>query len=266
MENNQDYLNLINVTFSEINTELIKVVHLLKTDLTQVPSMILLNSSCTTWEAISFLTKDYKRFANDVVMLSRAVIEKLTNFLYLQVTTEDEKTKFLLHPYYREYHNMNTSKFMWKQKIWFSFSWQNEYKKNDAVKRALDIFSETNPRLSWSNKNIHEKLTYIDSKVDTSVIFWLFSNLTIYSNASECLHGSLYWITFLGWIYSPTDENHSVDKNIAKNNAILLLQISWFMIQVLNFLNKEYNLKIGNCLEEYQKKLKQSLEHLEKIT
>ena len=48
MENNQDYLNLINVTFSEINTELIKVVHLLKTDSTQVPSMILLNSSCTT--------------------------------------------------------------------------------------------------------------------------------------------------------------------------------------------------------------------------
>jgi len=165
---------------------------------------IVLGSSCCTGWAIYELGRDYERYYAEMMMLARSFIEKIINFCYVVICDDTEYKKFLLHPLYRAYHQMEKSKYAGNIKLSIKFLGRHFIKNNPKVSEALRLFSESNPRLKWSNKNIDEKVALIKEKTNINIGIFLMNTLTIYSNASEALHGSLFGCSFHTGAYDPS--------------------------------------------------------------
>lgn len=222
---------------------------------------ILLASACNTWTAIVVLWKNTEYFFTEIMMLSRSFLEKLVNFYYLQVCDKEDKRKFLAHPWYRQYHNMNISKKAWKHRMEISYSGIESFKKDPKVIESLEIFSEKNPRLNRSNKTLSEKLDIIatSTKLWTDMWMFLLNNLQIYSNASESLHGSLFGCTYHMWVYDPSI-NHTdisvLNINLLKHTVVLysgMVSLIHSIIKVIKQnipeeIRKDSELNSKNCL------------------
>jgi hypothetical protein len=209
-------------------------------------SRILLGSLCTTGTAIYELSEKPEYFYCETIMLARSFIEKMTNFCYLNICEKEEYERFFLHPYYRTYHNSDKSKHAKDKKISLQFSGRNELKTIPKVAEALKVFSEKDPRMNWSNRSIDEKISLIAEKTDIRIEFFLMNTLTIYSNASEALHGSLYGCTFGIGTYQPNSSNKDpkeVEKTILENTALLFAQLISMSHETVEFLAQRIPLK-----------------------
>jgi len=157
---------------------------------------IVIGSSCCTGWAIYELGGDYERYYTEMMMLARSFIEKIINFCYVMVCDEKEYKKFLLHPLYRAYHQMEKSKYAGNVKLEIKFSERHLIKNNPKISEALKLFSESNPRLNWTDKNLDKKVAVLKTKTNVNIGIFLMNTLTIYNTASEALHGSLYGCSF----------------------------------------------------------------------
>ncbi len=227
---------------------------------------ILLASACTTGTAIFELGKRPDYFYAEMMMLGRSFIEKLTNFCYLNVCDSSEYEKFLIHPFYRMYHNFDRSKRAGGKSIGLRFSGKNSLRNDPKIVKALSTFSETDPRKNWSEKNIDQKVAIIAAKTNIDVEFFLINTLSIYSNASEALHGSLYGCAFHIGVFDPNIDHRNqktVENNLLKNTALLFAQLSSMINEVIKFLSQESQseplLKDSNNISQ------QTVELMEKI-
>jgi hypothetical protein len=197
---------------------------------------IVIATACTTGTAIYELSKRPEYFYSETIMLSRSFIEKMTNFCYLQICDESEYERFLIHPLYRTFHNSERSKVAGMHSIGLSFSGKSEMTKDPKMQRALAIFSETNPKLNWSSLGIDKKVTLLAERSKVSVEFFLMNTLTLYSDASEALHGSLYGCALPTRIYTP-GENHkdvpAVERSLLRNIALLYVQMGSLIHETL---------------------------------
>lgn len=201
---------------------------------------LLLSSSTTGW-VISFCWKQPLYFPSEWTMLARSFIEKIINFIYLVYSDQSELDKFMLHPYYRQFHNLSMNMDIWDIKIWIKYSWIDEYKKIPLVTKALGIFSETNSKLDWSNKNIYKKIEFINNKQLEGNVTLLLNKLLIYGNASEALHWSLYWITNHLGLFDPTvnsSDKNAVYINITKNLILMFASLTFLSNEIFIILNK----------------------------
>ncbi|MBU1046895.1 hypothetical protein KKH36_03925 [Patescibacteria group bacterium] len=212
-------------------------------------------SLCSTGSAICELGKNPNYFFAEMIMLGRSFIEKTTNFCYLLVCDKEEYKNFLLHPYYRMYHNFERQKNAGEVTIGLKYTGKNEFRGDPKITEALSQFSENNPRKNWSKKNIDEKVALIQEKSEIRVEFFLLNTLSIYSNASEALHGSLYGCTFHIGVFEP-GTNHkdlkSVEEKVLKETALLFAQLSSMVAETL---------KLVSTLHEMNEKLKKSKEY-----
>ncbi|MFA5643135.1 MAG: DUF5677 domain-containing protein [Candidatus Paceibacterota bacterium] len=210
---------------------------------------IVIASACSTGTAIHILGEKPEYFYSEMMMLSRSFIEKLTNFCYLQVCDDFEYEKFLLHPLYRAFHNCDKFKYTPKGKIGIKFAGREEMKKDPQIAKALSLFSETNPRKDWSDLGIDQKVAFISQRSKIRTEFFLLNTLTIYSNASESLHGSLYGCALATGAYAPGAnlKNHiKTEKNLLKNTALIYAQLGSIIDELIKLLaesNKIEDLK-----------------------
>jgi len=203
---------------------------------------IVLVSSRSTGIAIHKLGESPEYFYSEMIMLSRSLIEKITNFTYLQVADKDEYRKFLLHPYYRAFHNSDKSKYTTNAKISIAYSGKEELKNIPKIAEALDVFSETDSKKDWSSKNVDKKISAISEKTKIKTEFFLMNTLTVYSNASEALHGSFYGCALATGAFTPgvnIKDLDSVNRNVLKNTALLYVQLGTMIDEVINFLSKK---------------------------
>jgi len=199
---------------------------------------IVLGSTCCTGWAIYELGRDYERYYAEMMMLARSFIEKIINFCYVMVCDETEYKKFLLHPLYRAYHQMEKSKHAGDVKLSIKFLGRHFIKNNPKVSEALRLFSENNPRLNWSDKNLDQKVAIIKEKTNINIGIFLMNTLTIYSNASEALHGSLYGCSFHTGAYDPSvdiSNEKEMEINLIKNTALLYAQLGFMIHEVVKY-------------------------------
>lgn len=197
---------------------------------------IVIASACSTGTAILELGEKPQYFYSEMTMLARSFIEKITNYCYLQVCDEDEYRKFLLHPFYKAFHSGNRSKVAGEKTIGIKFSGQEGLKDDPKVKEALELFSETNPRMDWSSLNVDKKIKIISERSQISVEFFLLNTLSIYSNASESLHGTLYGCALPTGAFTPginTQSAEEVQSNVLKNVALLYVQLGSMVEEVI---------------------------------
>jgi len=199
---------------------------------------ILPATACSTGLVLYELSKKPDYFYSECIMLARSFIEKITNYCYVQVCSEEEYQKFLLHPYYRLFHNTDLEKYAGKEKVSLKYSGRENLRKNTQVSKALDLFSEDNPRLSWSSLNVHQKIGVLDEKSEIKTSFFLLNTLSLYSDASEALHGSLFGCAL------PTKAFRLVDSDVKKDNLKNICLIYAQLGSIANELIKQ------NCTSE----------------
>lgn len=225
---------------------------------------VILLSACSTGSAIHQLGDKPEYFYSEMMMLSRSLIEKLTNFCYLQVCEETDFERYLLYPYYRAFHNSDRKKYTPKGKMQIVYTGKDEMQKDTQVARALDLFSETNPRMSWSSLNIDQKIAFLANNTQLRTEFFLMNTLTIYSNASEALHGSLFGCVLATGAYTP-NINHGNRQNVLehlfKNTALLYVQLGSIIHEITNSLSLE-NVSL---LEQSKENEKRALKIMESI-
>jgi hypothetical protein len=189
---------------------------------------IVARSSCSTGNAIRELGKEPECYFAEMTMLARSFIEKIINFCYLFVCDEDDYQNFLLHPYYRMFHNFDRQKSAGEKKFFLRFSGKDALRSHPTIDEALARFSENNPRQNWSKKSVDQKVAVLSGKSTIQVGFFLMNTATIYSNASEALHGSLYGCTFHLGRYEPSidcTDIAAVQKQVWLGSALLFAQL-----------------------------------------
>jgi hypothetical protein len=204
-------------------------------------SMLLISCS-QTGAAIVKLADQIDFFANELVMLSRAFMEKVTNFCYVGICDDKEFRAFTLHPIYKHYHNVTLAKM--EDDVEFTNSKeyseaiikkyeerkkkQEKLKKIPIVQEALSMFSDKKPYLSWTKKTLNERIKAIEKWGKLLDMFFTINKIQYYSDASETLHGSLYGCTYTSGVFNPEFEHakvNEIEKKIYKDSACILLHL-----------------------------------------
>lgn len=175
---------------------------------------------------------------SEAYMLMRALLERLINYHYLCVAEDAEVDKYFLHAYYRAYHSTSKQLSGGGHSISIAMSDidRQELKSNSDVKEALKIFSETNPRMQWTNKKFSERVAIVAEKGQINEGILLLSSLLTYSDASEALHGSFYGTMFLTGAFTPTSSKFTknskeyVMRSMAMKLTVPLVLLSGLLI------------------------------------
>jgi hypothetical protein len=214
---------------------------------------VVIASACSTGSALYSLSNTPQYFYAEMVMLARAFIEKITNFCYLQICSDKEFRKFLMHPFYKLFHNTDRGKRSGQKEISIKYSGRNELLNNPKIKEALQLFSETNSKKNWSDLGIDQKVALIGQKTNIRVEFFLLNTLSIYSDASESLHGSLYGCALPTGAFVPNAEPPAI--HVLKYTAILIDQLGSMINETIRLLSLNKNIMpIFEKSNEIQKK------------
>lgn len=209
--------------------------------------------SCTqTGAALLQLANQTDSFTTESIMLSRAFMEKITNFVYASICDVKEYRAFILHPIYKQYciigaieeddveldknSKFEKDKFLRKDKA--RKEKQAIFRELPIVLEALEIFSlkrrgmNKKVKKEWINKTIDQRieeiekwsnLPWTDKSMDKRIeviekwgkcldVFFKLSKLQYYSDASEALHGSLYGCTYGVGSFDPQFESTKKDE------------------------------------------------------
>lgn len=226
---------------------------------------ILLASSCTTGSAIINLGALPQYFYPEMMMLARSFIEKIVNYCYFLICSKEEHAKFLLHPWYKTYHSFDRSKKAGGKTVRILFSGKEELGKTKIINDALNCFSADNAKMNWSKKNIDEKIEQIAQKTKIVIEHFLLNTISIYSIASEALHGSLYGCSFHTGIYdlSINKSKEEVSTNLIENLALLYVQLGSMIHEVIKYLSLTHDLFLH--LDDSEKNQKSALKLLKTL-
>lgn len=223
------------------------------TDERQSNAALLLISCTQTGAALIQLANQTDSFTSESVMLSRAFMEKITNFCYVSICDEKEYRAFILHPIYKHYHNVGSIQReddinldQLEESVKVRTEKQEKLKQISIVQEALKMFSDTKPYLNWTNKKLHERIEVIAKWGKLMDVFFTLSKLQYYSDASEALHGSLYGCTYRLGVFDPDfDRNkpEELDKKLYKENACVLLDLGMLIHEAFTLISYSADIK-----------------------
>lgn len=216
------------------------------------PAILLITSS-QTGAALLQLASQTDSFTRQSVMLARAFMESITNFVYLGVCDEKEYRAFMLHPIYRHYHNVAMPQMddEWDfENIEANFKVkeerQKELKQKQIVQDALAMFSETKSNLNWTKKTLGQRIDVITKWGKLMDVFFTLSKSRYYSDASEVLHGSLYGCTYSIGMFEPEfDRNKEgeLDKKLYKDSTCVLLHLGMLIHEAFTLIGYTNDIK-----------------------
>lgn len=209
---------------------------------------------------------------NEAVMLMRALLERLVNYNYLRQADELEYEKYWLYPYYRMYHNtkQEVKSERGSLRVTLDHVFVQDFKKHSKVKKALEVFSDTDSRLSWTTKTFNQRVNKVIKTSKLSRHILLISSLLTYKSASESLHGSMYGLMQLTGLFEVHNnfdlnklEQKQVRKNIEQNLGFRLVLLGFLMadtaysiaIDYQNDLLKDDSTKQKSAMVKLLKKL-----------
>lgn len=217
------------------------------TDERQLKATVLLMSCTQTGAALLQLANQTDSFTTESIMLSRAFMEKITNFCYVSICEEKEYRAFILHPIYKHYHYVGSIKR--EDSIDFAHledeakarkEKQEELKKNPVMHEALQIFSEKNAKLNWSKKTLDQRIQVLEKWGKFFDVFFKLSKIQYYADASEALHGSLYGCSYGTGVFDPDFDSNiedELDKKLYKDSACNLLHLGVLIHQTFTLIN-----------------------------
>ncbi|MFC7518466.1 DUF5677 domain-containing protein [Herbaspirillum sp. GCM10030257] len=162
---------------------------------------------------------------NQAYIVSRALLERVTNFCFLQLCTDAE---------FSDYVDYSLNKAGRSLDRWIEANGQNkarialnggDFELPPEISAAIAKFTSQRGRekTRWTNVSLPDRAAVIEAKLGNTGLF--MSLLTIYADASEALHGTLYGAAFHLGTYeaSPPHDQASLDRHRYQTLSALYL-------------------------------------------
>jgi hypothetical protein len=223
------------------------------TDERQKKAALLLMSCSQTGAALLQLASQADCFTTESIMLSRAFMEKITNFCYVSICDEEEYRAFILHPVYKNFHFAGSIKP--SETVDFDHleedrkarqEKQDSLKAIQVVKEALDLFSDVNPNMNWTRKTLNQRIEALETWGKFLDVFFRLSKIQYYSDASEALHGSLYGCSYGFGAFDPYFDRSmedEVEKKLFKDSACNLLHLGMLIHETFTLISYSADIK-----------------------
>jgi len=183
----------------------------------------LLLSIYLTGNAINLLSLN--NFLSESYILSRSMLEKIINYLYILCCYESEYKKYLNYTKQKGYRILNRSFTAGTKKAELNWSAFIELDSYPELKEAVDQFTSKKGKIitRWSSLSIADRLALIEERGLIKIDSLVLSTLGIYDDASEALHGTLYGSTFhYGFFEGNIPSNVKEFTEIYRNRMLFL--------------------------------------------
>lgn len=149
----------------------------------------------TTAKAMATLASE--GLANETLMLARALFKRTLNAAYLIVADEQEVENYVLWAKNRTYRGLTRT--IESGEIEFTVEYGGEIDVSDipGLEEAVDRFTSKNgkPKGTWTEVSRSERIEKIIKRSSLEPGVFSLSELAIFGDASEALHGTLYGAT-----------------------------------------------------------------------
>lgn len=206
---------------------------------------------------------------NDMYMVSRSFIERLVNFLYLQVCDEEEFNRYMLHTTQKVFRKLDRSIETSKGSARILFQGKESVTMSN-LDEAIGLFTSKSGKeiTHWTPVSLDKRIEKICSTTNTKPYFMLLCKLNIYEDASEALHGTLYGSTFHLGVFTPNTslknpkdlENHfiSLKTTVYWTTGVLTYELFSTLFELYDI--KEVFDKSKDILNEAKEIMKRSME------
>lgn len=140
---------------------------------------------------------------NQAYILERALLERLINFCFLQLCTEAEFKDYLDYTLNKVARRLDRSiEVQGEVRARIALA-GGDFELPSELAGAVAKFTSERGRekTRWTNVSVPERAAVVDAKVGKTGLF--MSLLTVYADASEALHGTLYGAVFHLGAYDP---------------------------------------------------------------
>jgi hypothetical protein len=162
---------------------------------------------------------------NQAYIVSRALLERVTNFCFLQLCTDAEFSDYVdysLNKAGRSLDRHIEANGQVKARIALN---GGDFELPPEIGAAIAKFTSERGRekTRWTNVSLQDRAAVIEAKLGNTGLF--MSLLTIYADASEALHGTLYGAAFHLGAYeaSPPHDQGSLDRHRYQTLSALYL-------------------------------------------
>ncbi|MDR2332506.1 MAG: DUF5677 domain-containing protein [Burkholderiaceae bacterium] len=162
---------------------------------------------------------------NQAYIVSRALLERLTNFCFLQLCTAPEFSDYVDYSLNKAGRSLDRSiEANGKVKARIALN-GGDFELPPVISAAIAKFTSERGRekTRWTNVSLPDRAAVIEAKLGNTGLF--MSLLTIYADASEALHGTLYGSAFHLGAYqaSPPHDQASLDQHRHQTLSALYL-------------------------------------------
>lgn len=166
-------------------------------------------------------------FINEMYMVSRSYIERLINFLYLQVCDEEEYRKFTLHATQKAYRRLSRSIDISTGSVGLTFQGMDSVVLPE-LEEALNAFTSKSGKeiTHWTPVSLDRRIDLISQRTSRKPHIMLLCKLNIYEDASEALHGTLYGSVFHLGVFTPNTLLNTPD-DLERHFVSLKTTIFW---------------------------------------
>ena len=176
---------------------------------------------------------------NQAYIISRALLERLTNFCFLQLCKEDEFSDYVDYTLNKVGRRMDRSlEANGEDKARIALR-GGDFELPPEIAAAVAKFTSERGRekTRWTSVSLPERAAVIEAKLGGTGLFMSF--LTIYADASEALHGTLYGAAFHLGAYDVGSVPHdqpSLDRHRYETLSCLYLMAGGAMDTMLSLL------------------------------
>jgi hypothetical protein len=192
---------------------------------------ILLATCSNTAQAIVQLSHNSEYFFSEMIVLSRAFVEKSINFCYLAVCDEAEYDNYLKYTIQKSYRKLDRSVQCADTSLGIKYGGNSSYlESNPEIQEAVNQFTSKNGKeiTRWTRASIEKRIEIIAENSDINHGILMFNTLSVYEDASETLHGTLYGCSYHTWCYEPNIDHTNpaeVEMNTQKKVSLLFIQL-----------------------------------------
>ena len=235
--------------------------------------IVLLGSSCQTASAIAKLSEHPDVFLGECYILARAFIEKIINYCYLLVCDDDEHSRFIKHTIQKSHRKLDRKIIVGENELGLKHSAIPDYNANSILKDSISEFTSKSGKeiTRWTIKRLEDRIDTIQKNSKLKPIIFMMNVFSIYEDASEAVHGTLYGCSFQGGFYNPNFDHTNpveVNKSIQKYTAMLLWNLVLLFHQAILLISEKNNiddyLKASTLNEETTYKVMESARAQEK--
>lgn len=163
---------------------------------------------------------------NQAYILTRAFLKRLINYCFLQIAPNHEYENFMDYSKNKAGRRLSRSMEVYgevKAKLEYR---KGEYELPDDVREAVEKFTSERGRekTRWTKLGLPERAAVIEKETGKSSLFMHL--LSVYGDASEAIHGTLYGALFHFGVYDPGSTPHdqkSLDKQRFSTLSMLYL-------------------------------------------